>query len=280
MLLVLVSTIGFEHLLVDPVAQRGGMGYALANDGYSLLYNPAGLAGADRTYFTASYLNYIGGTHFGFLGWEKPALGLGLRYFNAGTMKKTDALGNEYGTFGANFLDLCVGKGLRIRDVDCGITARFQYAQIDSLYALGAGLDIGVMYALSASGITFGAAAKNLGQGFKAFVSENDMMPYEITVAAAKQFPDQSWIALDIVKPALTGIGVRVGGEFRLFDAFGLVVSYSSLLSDMRTQTGLDIITGTTLGFNFRRDQLTIAYTYAPYFVLGDGHRLSVRFGG
>jgi len=68
-LLILINTTGYEFMLVDPVAHRIGMGCALFGDGFTLHYNPGGLGFSDDTYYSSSYLNYIAGTHLGYLGY-------------------------------------------------------------------------------------------------------------------------------------------------------------------------------------------------------------------
>ena len=68
LMLFLTATIAYEYLLVDPIAHRAGMGYAQFDDGYSVFYNPAGLAYTVGSYYSASYLNYWVDTQFGYLG--------------------------------------------------------------------------------------------------------------------------------------------------------------------------------------------------------------------
>jgi hypothetical protein len=48
----------------------------------------------------------------------------------------------------------------------------------------------------------------------------------------------------------------------------------------MKTDTGLDFLTGIMVGFSVRKDPLLINYVYSPYFELGGGHRISIRVGG
>jgi len=277
---VLVTTIGFEYLSVDPVAHRVGMGYGLFGDGYSVHYNPGGLAFSSNTYYSASYLNYFGGTHFGFLGYECKQIGVGIRYFYSGTMKKTDEVGSEYGSFGAHFIDVNFGKGFFYKDIGLGASIKGVYTNIDTLYSLGAGLDIGAIYILSEYEIQIGVAVKNIGYGVKPFIETKEIFPYEINLGAIKQFT-QGWVGLDIVKPALTGFGLRIGGAYSVTQIFVLKASYNSLLSSIRTgSNGLDIIAGMTIGFAIKANRLLIDYAYSPYFDLGGGHRISISLGG
>ncbi len=277
---VLITSIGFEYLVVDPVAHRVGMGYALYGDGYSVQYNPGGLAFSYSPHYSLSYLNYIGGTHFGFLGYESKQIGVGVRYFNSGSMKKTDALGNEYGSFGVHFIDLNLGKGFVYKDIGLGVSLKTLYANIDTLYALGIGFDLGAIYILSKPKVQIGVAVKNIGTSVKPFITTNEIFPYEINVGAVKQF-NQAWIGLDLVKPALTGFGLRIGGAYALTPIFILKTSYNSLLSTLRTESnGLDILTGLTIGITITTKNFLLDYSYSPYFDFGSGHRISISLGG
>lgn len=276
----LIAVTGFEYMLVDPVAQRVGMGYALAADGYSVNYNPAGLAYDTCGFYSASYLNYIAGTHFGYLGLERNQLGLGVRYFYSGAMKKTDSQGNEYGSFGTHFIDLAVGKGLFINDIGLGFSLKFIYERIDTLSCIGAGADLGGMYYFPDYDLQVGLALKNIGTTVKPFISEREALPYELNLSAVKHFR-AGWIGLDLVKPALVDFGARLGGEYAINRMICLRASYNSLLSSMRTGgNGLDILTGITVGFGIKVSPLSVDFSYAPYFDLGGGLRISINIGG
>jgi hypothetical protein len=275
-----VTTIGFEYLSVDPVAHRVGMGYALFGDGYSVNYNPGGLAFSFDTYYSVSYLNYFGGTHFGFLGYERNQLGVGIKYFYSGRMKKIDEFENEYGSFGVHFIDLNFGKGFFYKDIGLGISIKGVYANIDTLSSIGAGIDIGALYVLPEPEIQIGIAVKNIGSGIIPFIDEREIFPYEINIGGIKHFT-YGWVGLDIVKPALTGFGLRIGGAYQITSIFALRASYNTLLSSIKTgSNGLEILAGLTIGFSVMANRLLIDYSYSPYFDLGGGHRISVGLGG
>lgn len=279
-ILLLITTIGFEHMSVDPVAHRVGMGYAQFGDGYSVHYNPGGLAYGIGAFYSASYLNYIGGTHFGYFGYENNQVGAGIRYFNGGTIKRTDELGFEDGTFSVHFIDITIGKGLIFNDIGLGIALKGVYARIDTLSAIGIGADIGGIYIIPDPEIQIGLAIKNIGTGVKAYIDENETLPYEINLGVTKQFAG-GWVGLDLVKPALMDFGIRIGGSFSVTPLFDLKASYNSLLSSVRTgNNGLDFLAGVTAGFALNTGKFCVDYSYSPYFDLGGCHRLSVSLGG
>ncbi|MGB7055228.1 MAG: hypothetical protein WBE28_07900 [bacterium] len=274
----LITTIGFEFLSVDPVAHRAGMGYALHGDGYDVHYNPGGLAFSDITQYSISYLNYFDGTHFGYLGYERRQIGVGVRYFYSGSMKKVDELGQEYGTFGVHHIDINVGKGFFFNDIGIGVSLKGVYSNIDTLNALGIGADIGAIYMIPEPGVQLGFSVKNIGYGIKAFIESREAFPYEITLGAAKML-DAGWFGVDLVKPALLGFGVRIGGAYYVNSLLHLKASYSTLLSAIRAE-GLGFLAGFTVGMGIRKDRLLFDYSYSPYFDLGGGHRISISFGG
>ncbi len=278
--LFLLAITGYEYLNVDPVAQRTAMGYALFGDGYSVYYNPAGLAFSFEPYYSVSYLNYIAGTHLGYLGYENHQLGAGVHYFYSGLMKKTDVSGNEYGSFSANFLDLSVGKGFFLGEFGAGVTIKGVYENIDSLYSAGLGMDLGLLYLLSENEIQVGITVKNIGLGIKSFTDKKELFPYEIDLSGVKKF-DETWIGLDLVQNALQGMGLRIGGSYEVTPNFKLNLSYNSLQSSMRTgSNGFDFLTGLVIGFSISKGRFHLSYCYAPYFDLGQGHRLTISIGG
>ncbi len=278
-ILSLITTVGFEFLSVDPVAHRTGMGYALYNDGYDVHYNTGGLAFANNTFYSVSYLNYFAGTHFGYLGYQRKQFGLGVRYFYSGNMKKTDVTGTEeLGTFGVHHMDVNVGKGFIYKDVGIGFSLKGVYASIDTLNAIGVGADIGAIYTIKKPGVQVGLSVKNIGYGLKAYVDSKEMFPYEITLSAAKLL-ESGWFGVDLVKPALLDFGLRIGGAYYVNTILHLKASYSTLLSSINSE-GLGFLSGLTLGLGVRKDQLLVDYTYSPYFDLGGGHRISISFGG
>ncbi len=277
--LLIMAVTGFEYLLVDPVAERVGMGYALCGDGHNVHYNPAGMVLNSNPSYSISYLNYIGGTHFGYLDYESSLLGAGIRYFYSGKMKKTDALGQEFGYFNTNFIDLNIGKGLTMGNIIFGVSGKISYEQIDTLFSLGFGTDIGALYLLTQENIQLGLAVKNIGFSVKPFIDERESFPYELNLGAVRRFYS-GWVGLDIVYSAFTNFGIRVGGEYVLNQLFSIRASYNSLLSQTKTDTGIDFIAGITTGFGIKKGQIQINYSYSPYFALGQAHRLTIRIGG
>jgi hypothetical protein len=277
--LILINTTGYEFMLVDPVAHRVGMGCAVFGDGFTAHYNPGGLGFTEDTYYSASYLNYIADTHFGYLGYEHNQIGVGIRYFNSGSIKKTDESGTELGSFAAHFIDINAGKGFIFKTVGLGVSIRGVYELIDTMYSIGAGLDFGALYIFPEQEIQIGLTIKNLGAGVKSFIEESELFPIEFCMGGVKRFP-QGWFGMDIVKPSVQNLGWKIGGEYYITRYFVLRGAYNSLSTSMKTGSGLDFLVGLSVGIAVKKDRLSVDYSYSPYFDLGRGHRITIRIGG
>ena len=71
---------------------------------------------------------------------------------------------------------------------------------------------------------------------------------------------------------------------YTVFVLFGIIGAYYLLVplfSSMQTgSSGLDFLAGVTVGFGVNMKTFSIHYSYAPYFDLGGGHRISLSLGG
>ncbi len=277
-LLILVQAVGFEFLSVDPVARRNQGGIGVTGDGYEITYNPSGLAFNSKQISTISYFNYIGGTHFGQIGHQLKSKALAVRYFNGGTLKRTDNMGNELGTFGVHFIDLALGPGFKINEkLGLGASVKFQYERIDTFVSLGTGIDLGSLYKLKEN-INLAAVVKNLGLTIKPFIEERDILPLEVGLGGALYWAKNSMFA-DFYIPIEGKPNGRLGYEYWLLKNFSLKIGFNSKLLELKTGSeAIDLITGLGLGVGIRWAGLNLDYLFTPYGELGLLHRISLAF--
>ncbi len=279
-ILLVVQTVGFEFLSVDPVARRLQGGIGITGDGYELNYNPAALAFNERQISTISYFNYIGGTHFGQVGHKIKQFGVMAKYFNGGSLKHTDNMGNELqpATFGVNFIDLTVGAGFKFHSkFGLGADLKFQYERIDTFTALGMGMDAGAYYQVSER-IKTGSILKNLGYGIKPFIKEHEMLPFEFGIGGVIDWPKSS-LFIDGYLPVVGKPNGRIGYEYWLVNQFSLKIGYNSKLLEVKTGEGaIDLIAGMNGGFGVKVGNFIFDYLITPYGELGLTHRLSLSF--
>lgn len=279
-ILLILQTVGFEFLSVDPVAGRNQGGLSILGDGYEIVYNPAGLAFNNDQISTISYFNYIGGTHFGQLSHEFRSIAATAKYFNGGSLKRTDNMGNELqpSTFGVNFIDLSAGKGFKLGEkFALGGSVKFQYERIDTFTALGAGLDFGSVFKAKEN-INLAAVLKNIGYGIKPFISERELLPLEFGIGGSIAW-SKSNLFVDGYVPVVGKPNLRLGYEYWWMENFATKIGFNTGLLEVKTgNEAINLITGMGLGLGFKLAPLRINYLFAPYAELGLTHRISISF--
>ncbi len=280
-----VGTTGFAFLKVGTSAREvamGGASVGLSNDVNAIFWNPAGIARLTQAQAGLSYLNYVADIQCGFLGYAKPSgrfgWGAGISYLNSGAIKKTDVDNHDLGSFVASFASLNVTGGYRVSDkILVGATAKFLYAGIDTFKAVGAGIDLGAIYAIPYPGLKAGLVVQNLGSQLKAFVNQKDPLPLTAGLGISYELRNLN-LALDVTKPLDNRFIVKAGCEWWVHKNLGLRIGYNTLGSDLKIGSGSDIIAGISTGLGIRYKNLGIDYAYTPYLALGNAHRISISF--
>ena len=279
---------GFDFLRITPGAREAAMGGAAVGSAESPLsfwYNPALAAQVPGQQAQAGYLNWVGGIHVGSIVYAQPlnerqGIGAGLVYVNSGTMKRTDPLGNELGTFGVSFADLNLSGGHRLTDlVALGFGLHGLYGSIDTFFTVGLAGNFGAAFDIPVeglSGLTAGIAARNVGYQVKAFQAGRDPMPIEFTAGLGFRPNPSLGIGLDVSKPLDDRLHIRAGIEGWIGDVIALRAGYSTAGSDIKSGGGDDILAGVTTGIGIRHLGYQLDYGFVPMGVLGMTHRLSL----
>jgi long-subunit fatty acid transport protein len=279
---------GFDFLRITPGAREAAMGGAavgVADSPLAFWFSPALAAEAPGQQAQVGYLNYVGGIHLGSAAYSRPlsdrqGLGVGVVYLNSGTMKRTDPLGNELGTFGASFADVNLSGGYRVTDiVTLGLGLQALYGTIDTFFSVGLAGNLGAAFAVPIEGInglTAGIAARNLGYQVKAFQSGRDPMPIEFTAGLGFRPNPSLALALDLTKPLDNRLHVRAGIEGWVGDVVALRAGYSTMGTDLRSSGGADILAGISTGLGIRIRNYQVDYCFVPMVELGMAHRLSL----
>lgn len=116
---------------------------------------------------------------------------LGVQYLNYGNFTRTDNLGNQLGEFRANDYAVTIGASRQYLD-KWRYGASLKYAQ-STLYdknAYAALADVGITYMDTASLVTIGAVAKNMGVMLKKYNPNNpgEPMPFDLQIGITKRF--------------------------------------------------------------------------------------------
>lgn len=284
------GTAGFDFLSVPLVgttrsASMAGAATASASGAMAFWYNPAHTICAGPSGVELGYMNYLAGIHIGELAYSKRftdhhAVGVGAVYLNSGTMKRTDRLGTELGTFGVSYVDLNVSTGLRLLDaLSLGIGLQGLYGSIDTFFTLGLATNIGASAEIplqDVKGLSAGVAARNVGYQLRPFQTQRDPMPAEVAFGIAYQ-PNRSLsLNFDLRKPLANRLNVRAGIEGWVSDLLVLRCGYSTLGSDLKSGGGSDILAGITTGLGIRHRNYQLDYCFVPMVELGMAHRISL----
>lgn len=282
------GTAGFDFLRILPTAREAAMAGAATGDAQSPMafwYSPAHALVGETPRAHLGYVNYVAGIHLGSAAYSQQlspdkGVGIGVVYLNSGSMKRTDPLGNELGTFGVSFADVNLSGALRLTDlVSVGVGLQGLYGSIDTFFGIGLAANIGARARIpfeDFQGLYAGIAARNLGHQVKAFQSGRDRMPMEFSLGLAYLPSPSLSLMADVLRPLDNRLVFRAGVEGWIGELLVLRGGYSTLGSDLQSGGGADIIAGLSTGLGIRFKQYQLDYCFIPMVELGMAHRLSL----
>jgi len=282
------GTAGFDFLRIFPTAREaafGGATIARAESPLGFWYSPAHALASENQRAHLGYVSYVAGIHVGSVGYSqmldpKKGLGIGVVYLNSGSMKRTDPLGNELGTFGVSNADVNVSFAYRLTDIfTLGAGLQGLYGSIDTFFAVGLAGNLAATADIPISGLdglSAGLVCRNLGYQVKAYQAERDPMPLEIGLGLGYKPNDNLSFGLDVQKPLDNRVQVRFGAEGWVTDMFVVRLGYNSMGADLESGGGADIMAGFSTGLGFRYRGYQLDYCFIPMVQLGMAHRLSL----
>lgn len=183
---------GFAFLKVGVGARAMGMGsayVALADDPTASYWNPAGLASIKNTQVTAMHNDWIldfrqeyaaVATKLG-----PGSVGFSFTGFYSDEFEQRDDTGILTGHYGFNDIAVSGAYGLKMtKGLDGGAAVRYVREMIDNEDAAALTFDVGALYRVGESGVSFGGAVQNLGGDAK-FVAESFALPLTYRLGGA-----------------------------------------------------------------------------------------------
>ncbi|MDD5492083.1 MAG: PorV/PorQ family protein [bacterium] len=262
-----------------PVAM-GGAFTAIADDVNGPQYNAAGIAWAKHKEAVASYIDYLEGITYSYIGYIHPlqngsTLGLAMAYLDSGAIDQTDLAGSSIGTFSsAQSLVLLTYARTMGPKMSWGTNLKMFQQKIESEKANGYAFDFGAIYKLWPR-LAFGLNVQNIGPGVK-FVQEKDPLPLTIKAGAAYIFVENVLTLSTDAKyqpKEESKISENVGMEYWVNSNLALRVGYDTAnISDIENFNGI------TAGLGFQVAGFNLHYAWMPYGILGDTHRISVGY--
>ncbi|MDD5258568.1 MAG: PorV/PorQ family protein [bacterium] len=277
------GTTGAQFLRLGAGARPVAMGNAftaIADDANGPQYNAAGIAWAKHKEAIASYIDYLEGISYGYVGYIHPlpngsTLGLALAYLDSGSIDQTDLAGSAIGTFSStqSLLLMTYARTLGSK-MSWGSNLKVFQQKIEQEKANGYAMDLGVIYKFWPRFST-GVNVQNLGPGVK-FVQETDPLPLTIKAGAAYIFvADTLTLSADVkYQPKEDSkISENVGLEYWINQNLAVRAGY-----DTANISDIDNFNGITAGLGFQIAGFNLHYAWMPYGILGDTHRISVGY--
>jgi hypothetical protein len=184
-----------------PVSSRqaalGGNNASISDNDPTLTYsNPSLLNPQLKNNLTLNYTGYFSGVKYAFADYIRPISKLGtfsayIQYFNYGDFTRTDATGQELGTFRA--ADYAVGLGWgRQLDSNFSIGANFKtvVSSYDEWSSTGFAMDIAGTWASRDKLTSASLIARNIGRQLDYYTDgNNESLPFEMQFALSRKLP-------------------------------------------------------------------------------------------
>ncbi len=276
----LTTNTAASFLCVDagsrPAALAGAY-TALADDGFSLIYNPAGLHHVDSLVLSVQHNEWGLEMRQEFVGAALPAgpgtLGVGIGYLTYGSIPQRDGTGARTGdSLMPADLDLIAGYGLGGLGPGGAVGASFHLVREDLAGEgkIGLAASLGGQYAWPRSGLRLGAALRNLGPAFEGF-----SLPTLATLGAAYAVvPGVLKLGVQTDLPLASGSLVLSGAaELTLARRVALRAGYRAAPAD-----GANGLHGFTAGLGVDLAPVQVAYAYAPLGDVAQSHRVTLEY--
>lgn len=282
------GTTGFAFLQVPTGARAVAMGgafTAVPGDPLSLYWNPAAAALSGQSMLSTNYTSYMMDMQAGFIGWVSPrensTIGVSVNYFYGGSFDRT-TMEDPMGTgeqFSSTSMALAGTWAKPLTEsIAVGATGRFIYSQIDTYNANGFSADIGGIYCPPAiPGFATALVVRNAGIQTKAFYTENDPMPTEVSAGVSQKLLNENLLlAADATMPFEGDIDAAVGAEYKPISMLALRAGWSLSAMNTADAAGGGFIDAMGFGMGTHYDRFTLDYAWKPYADLGNTHRISL----
>ena len=264
-------------------AALGGSGITLIEDDATLIFHNPSLINniSDRT-LNLNFMTYMEGAttasaSFIRAAGERGTWGITGQFMSYGTMKETNASGQQTGEFSAK--DIALGGSFAYslsEKFTGGITAKFIASYIGQYNSLGACVDLGINYYNSQSELSVSAVARNLGGQLSAYEDDFERMPLDLQLGVTKRLlgsPLRLSASLVRLNDWQYGLGkhIVIGADLILSPQFYITAGYNAMrASEMKIAEDDGSSAhgaGLAIGAGLQLERLKLHVAYAKYHV-------------
>ena len=264
-------------------AALGGSGITLIEDDATLIFHNPSLINtiSDRT-LNLNFMTYMEGAttasaSFIRAAGERGTWGITGQFMSYGTMKETNASGQQTGEFSAK--DIALGGSFAYslsEKFTGGITAKFIASYIGQYNSLGACVDLGINYYNSQGELSVSAVARNLGGQLSAYEADFERMPLDLQLGVTKRLlgsPLRLSASLVRLNDWEYGLGkhIVIGADLILSPQFYIAAGYNAMrASEMKIAEDDGSSAhgaGLSIGAGLQLERLKLHVAYAKYHV-------------
>ena len=264
-------------------AALGGSGITLIEDDATLIFHNPSLINniSDRT-LNLNFMTYMEGAttasaSFIRAAGERGTWGITGQFMSYGTMKETNASGQQTGEFSAK--DIALGGSFAYslsEKFTGGITAKFIASYIGQYNSLGACVDLGINYYNSLGELSVSAVARNLGGQPSAYEDDFERMPLDLQLGVTKRLlgsPLRLSASLVRLNDWQYGLGkhIVIGADLILSPQFYIAAGYNAMrASEMKIAEDDGSSAhgaGLSIGAGLQLERLKLHVAYAKYHV-------------
>ena len=265
-------------------AALGGDNITIDDDDLALVFhNPALLNNVTDRTLDLNVMTYMEGSVTGSAAFAKAAgergtWAVGGQFMSYGTMRETNASGEQTGEFSAK--DVCLTGTFTYaltNRISGGITAKAIASYIGSYSSTAMGVDLGLNYFDSDRQWSVSAVARNLGGQLSAYEDDFERLPLDLQIGVTKRLigsPLRLSASLVRLNDWEYGIGrhIVVGADLILSSQFYVAVGYNALrAAEMSIATDDEGSSahgaGLSLGAGMHLQRLSLHVAYARYHV-------------
>lgn len=293
------GTSGAQFLKIGAGARASGMAEAysaIADDAYSLYYNPAGATRMREPQAAAAHTSYFQGSNYEVAAFAYPLREgrtadysrhvFGFSIYNLSVSdieRRTGDTSQPIGTFGSGDYSYNLTYAYRVdRSLSVGLTGKTIHQTIDTYSSTAFAADAGLQYTPrpeAARPLTLAAVVRNAGTRPKFAGNESDPLPLGFAFGAGMPITKSFLADIDVSKYRDTDVFVSAGGELRHpFNDDVAGAFRAGYTSARRGQEGLN---GVAVGAGLRFHRAAFDFAWVPFGDLGNTFRysLQIRFG-
>lgn len=276
------------------VAALGGENTTIAEDDATLLFhNPALINDVTDKTLNLNYMSYMEGCHMGSASFVKAAgeratWAVGGQYLSYGTLRETDATGQQTGDFSAKDIAMSGAFAYALTNrLTGGITAKAILSYIGPYNSFAMGVDLGLNYYDTETEWSVSAVARNLGGQLAAYDDDFERMPLDLQLGVTKRLVGSPLrLSLTLIRlndwEEKLGRHIVVGADLLLGSQFYVSAGYNAMRANqmkISEDNGSSAHgAGLSIGGGMQLERFKLNVAYAKYHVSASSLLVNVSY--